>query len=191
MSNPSRYDPAAAIAKWPNVPACYGWLALDRRGQWRFQGERVTHTGLISFLNTFYQADSDGHWLVQNGPQKVFVELEYMPLIARFDGEGALLTHTGKPVGGITEIRLDADGNILLATDSGPCLLEDRDLAAFFEQCRTAGGASADDAALMAALAGQGNLHWRGHTITALGKIDAPAHFGFVQVPVAPMPEKP
>jgi len=25
----------AAIAKWPNVPHCYGWLALDARGQWR------------------------------------------------------------------------------------------------------------------------------------------------------------
>ena len=23
-----------AMAKWPNVPACYGWLGLDGRGQW-------------------------------------------------------------------------------------------------------------------------------------------------------------
>ena len=23
-----------AIAKWPNVPHCYGWLGLDARGQW-------------------------------------------------------------------------------------------------------------------------------------------------------------
>jgi len=23
-----------AMAKWPNVPVVYGWLALDRRGQW-------------------------------------------------------------------------------------------------------------------------------------------------------------
>ena len=23
-----------AMAKWPHVPACYGWLGLDARGQW-------------------------------------------------------------------------------------------------------------------------------------------------------------
>ena len=29
-----------AIAKWPNVPHCYGWLALDARGNWRMRDER-------------------------------------------------------------------------------------------------------------------------------------------------------
>ena len=24
----------AALKKWPNVPHCYGWLALDARGDW-------------------------------------------------------------------------------------------------------------------------------------------------------------
>jgi len=24
----------AALRKWPNVPACYGWLGLDARGSW-------------------------------------------------------------------------------------------------------------------------------------------------------------
>ena len=23
-----------ALAKWPNVPHCYGWLGLDARGNW-------------------------------------------------------------------------------------------------------------------------------------------------------------
>src|SRR3990170_3644456 len=27
-----------AMAKWPNVPVVYGWLALDRRGQWSIKG---------------------------------------------------------------------------------------------------------------------------------------------------------
>ena len=31
----------SAIARWPNVPACHEWLSLDRRGDWRLQGERV------------------------------------------------------------------------------------------------------------------------------------------------------
>ena len=25
----------AAIAKWPNVPAVFGWLSLNGRGNWR------------------------------------------------------------------------------------------------------------------------------------------------------------
>jgi hypothetical protein len=33
----------------PEVPACYGWLSLDRRGRWRLRGETVTHAGLKAF----------------------------------------------------------------------------------------------------------------------------------------------
>ena len=32
-----------AMAKWPNVPHVYGWLALDRRGVWRIKGDAVTN----------------------------------------------------------------------------------------------------------------------------------------------------
>ena len=39
----------AAMAKWPNVPDCRGWLSLDRRGQWRLQGSVVRHAGLAEF----------------------------------------------------------------------------------------------------------------------------------------------
>jgi len=28
-----------ALAKWPNVPHCTGWLLLDRRGQWRMRDD--------------------------------------------------------------------------------------------------------------------------------------------------------
>ena len=28
-----------SLIKWPNVPHCFGWLALDRRGQWRMRDE--------------------------------------------------------------------------------------------------------------------------------------------------------
>ena len=44
-------DPSviAAMAKWPNVPDCRGWLSLDRRGQWRLQGSPVRHAGLAEF----------------------------------------------------------------------------------------------------------------------------------------------
>ena len=31
----------AALKKWPNVPDCYGWLALDARGDWYMRDERI------------------------------------------------------------------------------------------------------------------------------------------------------
>ena len=37
---------ARAMARWPNVPAVYGWLALDRRGNWLIKGERITHQSM-------------------------------------------------------------------------------------------------------------------------------------------------
>jgi len=34
-----------AMSKWPNVPACVGWLALDSRGQWHMRDDRVQALG--------------------------------------------------------------------------------------------------------------------------------------------------
>ena len=35
----------AALKKWPNVPACHGWLALDARGDWYMRDDRVQAAG--------------------------------------------------------------------------------------------------------------------------------------------------
>ena len=35
----------AALLKWPNVPHCYGWLALDARGDWYMRDDRIQHRG--------------------------------------------------------------------------------------------------------------------------------------------------
>ena len=35
----------AALKKWPNVPHCWGWLALDARGNWSMRDERVQRVG--------------------------------------------------------------------------------------------------------------------------------------------------
>ena len=35
----------AALKKWPNVPACRGWLALDARGNWYMRDDRVQAAG--------------------------------------------------------------------------------------------------------------------------------------------------
>ena len=36
---------AAALVKWPNVPHCHGWLALDARGDWYLRDERTQAAG--------------------------------------------------------------------------------------------------------------------------------------------------
>ena len=34
-----------ALAKWPNVPHCTGWLMLDRRGNWRMRDDAAQASG--------------------------------------------------------------------------------------------------------------------------------------------------
>ena len=35
----------AALRKWPQVPHCYGWLALCARGNWYMRDDRIQHAG--------------------------------------------------------------------------------------------------------------------------------------------------
>jgi hypothetical protein len=35
----------AALRKWPNVPHCHGWLALDARGDWYMRDDRIQAAG--------------------------------------------------------------------------------------------------------------------------------------------------
>ena len=36
-----------AMAKWPNVPHCYGWLGLDARGNWYMRDDSAQAAGAI------------------------------------------------------------------------------------------------------------------------------------------------
>ncbi|MEJ7932511.1 DUF2946 family protein [Ramlibacter sp. AN1015] len=99
-----------AMAKWPNVPHCWGWLGLDARGGWYMRDDRVQaagpfpqhkgsllrHDKLIEFIHRNYARDELGHWFFQNGPQRVYVELECTPLIWRLDADLRLRAHTGQ-----------------------------------------------------------------------------------------------
>src|SRR6195256_885869 len=93
------------MAKWPNVPAVYGWLALDRRGQWRIKGELISNPTVTAFIGRNFERDERGCWFFQNGPQRVFVALDYAPLVLRVTGaEGSALefeAHTGKKVAAV------------------------------------------------------------------------------------------
>ena len=115
-----------SLIKWPNVPHCFGWLALDRRGQWRMRdefaqannlpGNAIQHTALNEFIARNYACDTKGRYFFQNGPQRVFITLDATPWIVRIiptDSEPNLLTQcqsSFKPQGALS----DESGNIYI-----------------------------------------------------------------------------
>jgi len=177
------------MLRWPNVPACYGWLALDRRGRWRLRGEALSHAGLIDFLNRQYAHDADGNYFVQNGPQRVFVELEYTPWVLRLAAPDRLETQLGEEVGEIRAAAIDEEGNLLLETAAGIALLCDRDLPALLDCLQLADGRPADDDALLAAIAQPGGstltLAWQGARlpVQTLLRAQVAQRYGFVSSP--------
>ena len=121
-----------SMAKWPDVPDVYGWLSLDRRGNWLIKGERIGNAALREFVSRNYGADARGCWYFQNGPQRVFVALAYTPLVLHFDG-GALFDHCGRPFRPDGAF-LDDEGSVLMQGKPGIGLLDDRDLAGYEER---------------------------------------------------------
>lgn len=186
-----------AAQKWPNVPACHGWLTLTRRGEWRLgdarQGsvERVRHQGMLDFINRHYTLAENGAWCVHNGPQKVYAALEYTPWIFRLVA-GQLLAHTGAVAGDPDGAWLDEEGSLLLRTALGIGVLDDRDLPALLEHLGDTAGAALSDEALEALCGGTvpsggATLRW-GTTLLPLEFIvrnEVSAHFGFNPAPQA------
>ena len=129
-----------AIARWPDVPAIYGWLALDRRGNWQLKESeggtfgRIGNAALRDFIGRNYAADERGCWFFQNGPQRVYVRLAYTPLVMRHDGAG-LVDHCGRTVRA-EGFFLDDEGSILVLGPHGIGLLDDRDLARFADEAQ-------------------------------------------------------
>jgi hypothetical protein len=121
-----------AMAKWPNVPAVYGWLALDRRGNWLIKGERIGNQALREFIARNYEADERGRWFFQNGPQRVFVDLDYTPLVYRVTSHLkaplALTTHIGDAANTLLGAWIDELGTVLIETDRGIGIVHDQDL---------------------------------------------------------------
>jgi hypothetical protein len=122
-------------SKWPDVPAVYGWLALDRRGHWLLRETaagkfgRIGNAALRDFISRNYAADARGCWYFQNGPQRVYVKLAYAPLVLHYEGD-ALFDHCGRPVEAL-ETYLDDEGSVLMLTGRGLGLLDDRDLVRY------------------------------------------------------------
>ena len=157
-----------AMAKWPNVPHCYGWLALDARGAFRMRdeaaqaarlpGEVIRHPALLSFIYRNYLRDELGAWFFQNGPQRVFVELEETPFIARTDPAHGFVTHDGEAMGAIDAAWMTREGRLVLQSGEKIAMVDDRDLAECVSRLRME-GRQIDDALLLDWLEGmQGEL---------------------------------
>lgn len=169
----------AALLKWPNVPACRGWLGLDARGEWYMRdeqaqaagafalsrGSHIEHRKLREFIERNYAADADGAWFFQNGPQRVYVELDAAPWVWRLThdaAEGATVTsHTGK-VARFAEALTDDIGRLFVATDLGLGLVHTQDME------------------FAAGLVETGT--W---TVTEVPFASLPARYGFVLSPLA------
>ena len=181
-----------AMAKWPKVPAVYGWLSLDRRGRWRLQGETLTHAATLRFINRNYAGDERGRWYFQNGPQRVFVSLDYTPFVLSLDGDARLRTHTGTQVQSLRVAALDDEGNLLLLCEHGPGVLDDRDLLAASDGFMDARGRRCPDDFLERVLDDPAGLNrarlsfcWQDMCapLGALTREEAPRRFGFVATP--------
>ncbi len=164
-----------AMAKWPNVPHCYGWLGLDARGQWFMRDDRtqaagpfpaskgslLRHEKLVEFIQRNYEVDEQGQWFFQNGPQRVYVELEATPWIWRVASDGTVTSHTGRAAR-VSECFLDEDGRLYLATDAGLGLVHTLDMEWAADQVESG--------------------RWSPVEVRAE---DMPSRFGFVRSPAA------
>ena len=117
-----------ALARWPNVPAVYGWLSLSRRGDWLIRGERIPHRAARAFIQRNYAGDERGRWYFQNGPQRVYVSLAYTPWVISFDHDARLVTHTGETIESPQAVWLDDEGSLLMKTEFGVGVVDDREL---------------------------------------------------------------
>jgi hypothetical protein len=190
---------AAALRKWPNVPHCHGWLALDSRGHWymrddrvqaagdfpQVKGSRITHDKLLAFIHRNYAADEHGAWYFQNGPQRVYVTLEAAPFVWRLhaavDGAPPPVTaHTGQTTES-QAVWLDDEGRVFLKTPLGFGLVHTLDTGLLADAL-----GPALDAALQEQEAAPGSFAVMPSVLGPVGRLrfaDMPARFGYVLHP--------
>lgn len=186
-----------AIAKWPNVPHCYGWLALDARGAWRMRderaqqlglpGDKLTQPALLGFINRNYSVDERGCWYFQNGPQRVYLQLEAAPFVARTDPRHGLVVQTGEALGNIARACLTEAGELIVAGGGKVAQLDDRDMAQLMESLFIDGEAASDEALMAWVEGGAGalTLRYNGQDVPVerIRRDGVPAAFGFTRSP--------
>lgn len=190
-----------AMAKWPDVPDVYGWLGLDRRGKWLIKGDPISNPAVTDFISRNYEHDATGRWFFQNGPQRVFVTLAYAPFVYRVrwdsntDAPLRIEAHTGMVAHQVDSAWIDDAGIMLLVTELGAGMIDDRELDRLLPCFVDNTGAALTEDAIAEMIervqaGGDAGLYFR-HCdrtvpVTAVAAADVPAKFGFVQRPVQP-----
>ena len=130
-----------AMQKWPNVPHCFGWLGLDQRGDWymrddqtqalgtfdKAKGSKLQHVKLIEFIQRNYLADAHGQWYFQNGPQRVFVELQSAPFVWRIRDDLSVWSSADE-LQQVKHCAVDELGQVYLLTMQGLGLVHTQDV---------------------------------------------------------------
>jgi hypothetical protein len=191
------------MARWPNVPSVYGWLSLDRRGNWLIKGERIANSLVTEFIGRNYARDERGCWYFQNGPQRVFLDLDYAPWVYRMvSPQGtplAIESHSGQRVTKLAGAWLDESGTMLLETEHGIGTVHDRDLDLVLPHLADGNGNPLTEDQLEALMerAQRGNevplwlIFREGRVkINAIASREIPGRFGFIARPQPPAGEE-
>ena len=92
------------------------------------KGSVLRHEKLIDFIHRNYEADAQGRWYFQNGPQRVFIELEITPFIWRIEDDFAVTSHTGE-LTQVNKALVDEYGKVYLHTHLGLGLVHTLDVS--------------------------------------------------------------
>ena len=135
-----------SLIKWPNVPECFGWLALDRRGQWRMRdlfaqqnqlsGQVIVHRALNDFISRNYACDKAGNYFFQNGPQRVFVTLDCTPWVVKIypTEQGSQFLTQCQTAFEPSSALSDEQGNIYIVGSTNQAIKAENDSQSFIDQ---------------------------------------------------------
>jgi len=195
------------MLKWPNVPSVFGWLALDRRGNWLIRTgdmtdiadpaaafDRIGNAAVVEFISRNYARDGEDRYYFQNGPQRVYVALDYTPYVYRLDeSETAFVGHTGAPSGRVKRVFFDEEGSLIISAELGVGVVLDRDLAATLAHFSDRAGQTLDaDALFHRVRAGErvaARLMGIEVAVSSVRAKEVPSRFGFIARP-EPVPAR-
>ena len=165
----------------------------------------MSNAVIVDFINRNYAHDAVGCWYFQNGPQRVFVAIDYTPFVYRLDAPhpGApprIVSHTGLAVTRVEVSWIYEAAVMLLATELAADMRDarglDRLLPCFTDESGTA--LTEDIIAetterLQAGGDTRLHFHYLGYTlpVSPIKAGDVPFKFGFVQWPRAPTSQEP
>jgi Protein of unknown function (DUF2946) len=85
------------------------------------------HDKLIDFIQRNYEHDELGQWFFQNGPQRVYVELEAAPWVWRVGEDFSVRSHSGLAIEP-SACLLDEEGKLYLVAPIGLGLVHTQDV---------------------------------------------------------------